>query len=77
MRHQRGRVATTRGANVLENGFEIEMAMLGIDDDPVEVELDGNLGDRGRLERDPQAARKPRGGEFFFQRVTISGHAFI
>ena len=65
--HQRRRVATARGADVLQDCLEVEMPMLGIDRHPIEAQLDGDLGDRGRFERYPQSARQLARASFSFR----------
>ena len=61
--HQGDRFAAHGRADVFRDLFPVEVPVLGVDDDPVEAEGDGDLGDRGRFERDPQPERGPVGGE--------------
>ena len=53
--HQRDRVAANRGPQVLDDFLPIEVAVLGIDDDPIHAERDGHFRDAGALERHPHA----------------------
>ena len=42
---ERDGVAANRRAHVLDDVLPVEMAMLGVDHDPVEAQRDGHLGD--------------------------------
>jgi hypothetical protein len=52
---QNDRVTADASTNVLDDLFPVEMAVLGIDDDPIDAESDPHLGDAGRLEGHPKA----------------------
>ena len=61
--HEGDGFAPDGGPEVLGDVLPVEVPVLGVDDDPVEAEGDGHLGDGGRIERDPQAEGGPVGGE--------------
>jgi hypothetical protein len=48
---------------VFDNRVPVEVAVLRVDDQPVEAECNGHFGDAGGFERDPEAEHRAVGGE--------------
>ena len=61
--NQGDRLATRRGSEMFDNFFPIEMAVLRVDDDPIDAERHRHLGDARRLEGDPEAENRLIVGE--------------
>jgi len=57
-------VAPNCGTEVLDDFFPVEVAVFGVNDDPVEAESHGDFCDTGGFESDPHAVDGLVGGEF-------------
>ena len=62
--HQHHRVAAHGGAEVLEDVAPVEVAVLGVDHDPVEAQSHAHLGNAGRLQGDPETVDRFVAGQF-------------
>src|SRR5262245_34262375 len=56
---------------------QVEVPMLGVDHDPVQAEHDRDLGNRGRLERDPESQRRLASRKLRLEQVAWSKHGGI
>src|SRR5262249_22600212 len=71
--NQRGRAGIRCHAQMLQDFLEIQVAVLRVDAHPVVAQRDGNLRDRRRFKRHPQAMRRLPSSEFLLELVFQGG----
>ena len=67
--HERCGRRVARRPHVLQDFLEVEMAVLGVDANPVVTQRDRQLADRGGLQRDPETIGGAFLGQFLFETV--------